>query len=166
VTEGEHTVEVKLAGTGFAILSETVFLTGGIDLTIAGVGVGLDVTTTTLFDDNVPANKDTVRLVHISPGTGPVDVLVTGTLTSTVVAGLPYRQASGYLEGLGPGEVMFEVRPAGEVTPLLSVTHTLQSNTINTFFVMGSRTDSTYPLEAVHALDRSFSFLYLPVALK
>jgi hypothetical protein len=131
-----------------------------------GVGAGLDVTATTLLDSNQPANRDTVRLVHASPDMGPVDVLVTGTLATTTIAELHYKGASEYVGGLGVGEAAFEVRPAGEVTPLLSFTHTLQSDTINTFFVMGSRTDLMYALEAIHAMDRSFLSLYLPVALK
>jgi len=166
---GPHTVEIKLSGLPITVISETVYLTSGVDLTIVGVGVGLDITTTALLDNNHPANKDTVRLVHASPDTGPVDVLVTGTLTSTVITGLPYKEASDYTGGLGVGEASFEVRPSGEITPLLTFTHTLQSDTINTFFIMGASTPPgsfTYPLAAVHALDRHFSSLYLPIVLK
>jgi hypothetical protein len=166
---GPHTVEIKLSGLPITVISETVYLTSGVDLTIAGVGVGLDITTTALLDNNHPANKDTVRLVHTSPDTGPVDVLVTGTLTSAVVSGLPYKEASAYIGGLGVGEASFEVRPSGEITPVLTFTHTLQSGTINTFFIMGASTPPSsfaYPLKAVHALDRHYSFLYLPIVLK
>jgi len=163
---GPHTVQITLLG--MPLISETVYLTSSIDLTIVGMGVMPSITTTALLDNNHPANKDTVRLVHASPDTGPVDVLVTGTLTSTVITGLPYKEASDYTGGLGVGEASFEVRPSGEITPLLTFTHTLQSDTINTFFIMGASTvlSPTYPLAAVHALDRHFSSLYLPIVLK
>jgi hypothetical protein len=163
---GSHTVEIKLGMV--TVVSETVLLVGGVDLTIVGMGVMPSITTTALLDNNHPMNKDTVRLVHASPDTGPVDVLVTGTLTSTAVSELPYKEASGYIGGLGVGEASFEVRPSGEITPLLTFTHTLQSDTIDTFFIMGATTvlSPTYPLEAVHALDRRFSVLYLPIVLK
>lgn len=168
LTAGPHSVEIRLSGLPISVISETVYLTSGIDLTIVGVGVALDVTTTALLDNNHPTNKDTVRLVHTSPDTGPVDVLVTGTLTSKVIASLPYKESSDYIGGLGVGEASFEVRPSGEIRPLLTFTHTLQSDTINTFFIVGASTllSPTYPLEAVHALDRHFSFLYLPILLR
>jgi hypothetical protein len=160
---GPHSVEV---GVGMPMISRTVYLTGGLDLTIVGVGLFSNITTTVLMDNNQVTNKDTVRLVHASPDAGPVDVVVTGTLTSTMVSELGYKQASQYLSGLGTGVVTFTVRSTGEVTPLLSFTRTLKSGTIHTLFIMGSTNpllSDQYPLVPVYALDRQFSFVYLPV---
>ncbi|MFL7807285.1 MAG: DUF4397 domain-containing protein, partial [Anaerolineae bacterium] len=124
------------------------------------------ITTTVLMDNNQVANKDTVRLVHASPGAGPVDVVVTGTLTSTMVSELAYKGSSGYLSGLGTGVVTFTVRPTGEITPVLTFTRTVESGTIHTLFMMGASTpplNIEYPLQPVYALDRQFSFVYLPI---
>jgi hypothetical protein len=138
---------------------------GGVDLTIMGLGVMPDITTTVLADNNQVANKDTLRLVHASPDAGPVDVVVTGTLTSTMVSELTYKEASGYIGGLGTGVVTFTVRPTGEITPVLSFTRALESDTIHTLFIMGSTNpvlSVQYPLKPVYVLDRQFSFVYLP----
>jgi hypothetical protein len=161
---GGHAVEVKLSGLGTPVISQTVVLTSGVDLTIMGLGVMPAITTTVLMDNNQVANKDTVRLVHASPGAGPVDVVVTGTLTSTMVSELAYKGSSGYLSGLGTGVVTFTVRPTGEITPVMAFTRTMESGTIHTLFLMGAGVgDPLYPLVPVYALDRQFSFVYLPI---
>jgi len=164
---GSHVVEVKLASLPVTVISQTVVLMSGMDLTIVGLGVMPNITTTALVDNNQVTNKDTVRLVHASPDTGPVDVLVTGTLTSTVVAELAYQdKEASYIGGLGAGVVTFTVRPTGEITPVPAFTRTLESGTIHTLFIMGASTpplNIEYPLEPVYVLDRQFSFVYLPV---
>jgi len=164
---GSHVVEVKLASLPVTVISQTVVLMSGMDLTIVGLGVMPNITTTALVDNNQVTNKDTVRLVNASPDTGPVDVLVTGTLTSTVVAELAYMDNEvSYIGGLGAGVVTFTVRPTGEITPVLTFTRTVESGTIHTLFMMGASTpplNIEYPLQPVYALDRQFSFVYLPI---
>lgn len=163
---GPHLVDVKLAGLPVTVISQTVLLMSGMDLTIVGSGMGTNITTTALLDNNSVTNKDTLRLVHASPDTGPVDVVVTGTLTSTMVSELGYKEASQYLSGLGRGVVTFTVRSTGEVTPVLSFTRTLTSGTIHTLFIMGASTgpfSALYPLEPVYVLDQEFSSVYLPI---
>jgi hypothetical protein len=163
---GPHSVEVKLAGLPITVISQTVVLTSGMDLTIVGSGAGMNITTTALLDNNSVTNRNTIRLVHASPDTGSVDVLVTGTLTSTLVSELAYQEASGYIGGLGTGVVTFTVRPTGEITPVMAFTRTLESGTIHTLFIMGASTPPLsiqYPLKPVYVLDRQFSFVYLPI---
>ena len=69
VEAGEHTVEVWVEPLPIPALSATAYLTGGMDFTIAGVGQGLDLGAASYEDDNGPSNSDTVRFVHLSPGT-------------------------------------------------------------------------------------------------
>jgi hypothetical protein len=165
---GVHTVEVR-AFLPDPLLSTTVELTGGIDVTVVGVGRNLfDVTTTVLLDDNSPFNANAVRLVNLSPDTSAIDVVITGTAVVTTTGNVPYKGASPYVGGIGAGLTTFEVRPVGQIAPLLSFTATLDADTINTFFVMGfSQPSAGQPLwEAVHAVDRRFHFVYVPLVLR
>ena len=166
---GPHTVQLTPSGIPIPVISETVILTGGLDVTVVGLGQGLNVTVTWLVDNNSPANADAVRLMHASPDSGAVDITVTGTLTTATVSALSYKEASPYLAGLGEGAASFEIRPAGQVTPLLQFTRTLEAGTINTFFVMGLSTPPgslQYPLRAVHSVDRRFVTVFLPIVSK
>jgi hypothetical protein len=164
VEAGEHTVEVLVAGLPF--LSETAYLTGGMDFTIAGVGQGLKLGAASYEDGNSPSNSDSVRFIHLSPDTGPVDVAVRGTLIYTIASNIPYTGTSGYIGGLGPGPVTFEVRPAGEITPLLTFTRTLEKSTINTFFIVGLSGGGEYALEEIHSVDQRFFWTYMPIVVR
>jgi hypothetical protein len=164
VEEGEHLVEVLYLGIPF--LSETAYLTGGMDYTIAGIGEGLDLGAAGYEDDNVPLNSDSVRFIHLSPDTGPVDIAVGGTLAYTIASNIPYTSTSGYIGGLGPGQVTFEVRPAGEATPVLTITPILEKGTINTFFIVGLSEGGAHPLEAIHSVDQRFFWVYMPLTVR
>jgi hypothetical protein len=163
---GTHLVQVFVHPSSpipVLLISETMFLAGGMDLTVAGVGQYPAITSTVLVDNNHPANANTVRVVNFSPDTPAIDVTITGTLTSTVVSGIPYKGASSYIGGLGVGEASFEVRASGEITTLLTFTGTLESDTINTFFIMGLK-DS---LTQVHSIDQRWPFkVFLPLITK
>jgi hypothetical protein len=160
LASGWHTVTARVL---FAELSETVYVTGGLDATLIGVGSGLDVTATVLLDDNRPSNADTLRLVHLSADTPAMDVILTGTLGSAAVEALPYKDASVYLGGLGPGVVTLSVRAGGVAVPLHPPTMTLQENAVHTLFIMGSQA----ALEGVPSVDAQFSdfTVYLPIVL-
>jgi hypothetical protein len=164
VEAGEHTVEVLVAGLPF--LSETAYLTGGMDFTIAGVGQGFDLSAAGYVDDNSPSNSDSVRFIHLSPNTGPIDVAVRGTLVYTIASNVPFTGTSGYIGGLGSGPVTFEVRPTGEITPLLTITPTLEEDTINTFFIVGLSGDGATPLEVIHSIDQRFFWTYMPLVVR
>jgi hypothetical protein len=158
---GPHSVEVRLSSLPITLISETVVLTGGMDATVVGVGQGLNITATLLQDDNSPANINSVRFVHLSPGTSAIDVNIKGTAALTLAGNFPFKGASDYIGGLMTGLYRFEVRPAGQITPLETFSATLEINTINTVFIMGL-TDS---LEAVHTVDQRFFRLFLPIVL-
>lgn len=164
VEAGEHTVEVLVAGIPF--LSETAYLTGGMDFTIAGIGQVPNLSAASYEDDNSPSNSDTVRFIHLSPDTGPIDVAVRGTLVYTIASNVPYTGTSGYIGGLGPGPVAFEVRSAGEITLLLTFTRTLEESTINTFFVVGLSGGGANPLDVIHSVDQRFFWTYMPLVVR
>ena len=156
---GPHAVEVRLSGLSLTLISETVVLTGGLDATVIGVGQGLDVTATLLHDDNSPANNNTMRFVHLSPGTSAIDIAIKGTAALTLAGNIPFKGTSDYIGGLRTGLYRFEVRPAGQITPLKTFSPTLEIDTINTLFIMGL----TGSLEAVHTVDQRFSRVFLPM---
>jgi hypothetical protein len=166
VEAGEHTVEVWVEPWPYPALSETAYLTGGMDFTIAGVGQGFDLSAASYEDDNSPSNSDTVRFIHLSPNTGPIDVAVRGTLVYTIASNVPYTGTSGYIGGLGPGPVVFEVRSAGEITPLLTITPILEQDTINTFFIVGLSGNEATPLEVIHSVDQRFFWTYMPLMVR
>jgi hypothetical protein len=167
LTAGPHVVQIALSSLPMVpVISETVMLMGGLDATVVGLGQGLNVTATLLLDNNQRTNMDTVRLMHASPDTGAVDITVTGAVSSATVDSLGYKAASSYLSGLGAGPVEVEVRPAGQVTPVLTFTGTVETNTINTFFIMGLSTVPGSPLKGVHVIDQRFHVVYLPIVLK
>jgi hypothetical protein len=160
VPAGLHTVTAR---TLFGDLTQTVYLTGGLDVTVIGVGSGLNITTTAMLDDNRPANAGTVRLVHLSPDTLAMDVMLTGTLGTVGVEALPYKAASASLGGLGPGVVTLSLRAGGVNVPLHPPTMTLEENAVHTLLLMGPQAN----LEGVPSVDARFSDfkLYLPIVL-
>jgi hypothetical protein len=162
VPAGLHTVTAR---TVFGDLVQTVYLTGGLDVTVVGVGSGLNVTATAMLDDNRAANAGTVRLVHLSPDTPAMDVMMTGTLGMVGVEALPYKEASDYLAGLGPGVVSFSLSAGGLNVPVYPPTATLKENAVHTLFLMGPQAF----LESVPSVDAQFSDLkfklYLPIVL-
>lgn len=160
VPAGLHTVTAR---TLFGDLEQTVYLTGGLDITVIGVGSGLNVTATAMLDDNRPANAGRVRLVHLSPDTPAMDVTMTGTLGTVGVEALPFKGASAYLDGLGPGVVSFSLSAGGVNVPVYPPTMTLQENAVHTLFLMGPQAF----LEGVAVVDADLSAfeLYLPIVL-
>jgi hypothetical protein len=160
---GTHTVTAR---TLLGDISETVYLTGGLDVTVVGVGAGLlDADTIGLVDDNHLANANTVRVVHVSPNTAAMDVILTGTVGTAEIDALPYKEASDYVGELGTGEVAVEVRAGGTVKTLDPPTATLQSNAIHTLFIMGVGDT----LDLVATVDRQFEAVHkilLPLVVK
>jgi hypothetical protein len=105
-----------------------------------------------------------VRVVHVSPGTEAVDVVLTGTLKTVTIDALPYKEASGYFDGLGEGEITVAVQAGGTVKTLDPPTATLYSDAIHTLFIMG--TGNT--LDLVATVDQQFEDYraFLPLVTK
>jgi len=120
VSAGSHRIQVAPDGAGRkdSVIDVTVWLRGGNYYTAAALGTKYYGFSLAAFvDNNSDINsKSIVRVYHLSPNAGPVDVSVGGT---KVISKLTYTHASGYLT-VDPGTYVFDVTPvnAGVTIPL------------------------------------------------
>ena len=166
---GPHTVQIMPSGSLVPVISVTLGLTSGTDMTIVSSAQEQSVVAAFLVDNNQLSNRDSVRIVHASPDTLAIDVAMTGTVTSKVAGSIPRWGMSAYIGGLGTGVTSFEVRPAGQTAPLLAFARTLDVDTINTVFIMGFSTpprNQWSSLKAVHSVDHRFHSFYFPAIWK
>ena len=147
---GAHTVQAVIEP--FPPISETLILTGGIDATVAGVGLDLmSIEAVVLQDDNHESNAGQLRVVHLSPNTGAMDVFLAAE-AAAVVGGLEYKEATDYFGGIGAGVLSVQVRVGDTYKTLTPPTTTLQSNAIHTLFIMGAGES----LDLVATVDQRF----------
>jgi hypothetical protein len=136
---GSYTVAIKAAGTDTTVASLDASVEAGQKYTIAAIGPLASVKLTAFVDDGATsADAAKLRVVHLSPDTGPVDVGLAGQAPADApVKGLAYPDATGYLS-LPGGTYDFEVRPAGTDTVALSLPGTeLSVDTNYTVFAVG-----------------------------
>jgi hypothetical protein len=165
---GLHTVEVWALLPPplppLFLISETLPLVGGVDLTVMGIGTTTSPSVTLLPDNNTIFVSNTVRLVNLSHDI-TMTVNLTGTEGTAQIDDLQYPQASGYIPGLGVGEVNVEVRVGDAVMGITPSSATLESDAIHSLFIMGPE----HGLSLIPALDQKFETLYqayLPLAIK
>ncbi len=123
VPAGAYTVEVFPAsanGTGTPVIDASVTLDGGVDYTVAAVGLLANIEPLVLVDDNSDpaAGQAKLRFVHASPDAPAVDIYADGA--GVVVPNAAFKDASGYL-GLDAGTYNLEVRAAGTETVALDL---------------------------------------------
>ncbi len=96
---GGHNVQVALIGTGVgaAVITQKIMVSPGTPYTVAALGTKAAGFSLSVFtDNNVVSNNDAkVRVYHLSPGTGTVNVT---NGSNSVVNGLSYQNASGYVD--------------------------------------------------------------------
>ncbi len=136
IPAGPHKVQVGLIGTGpgAATITQTIQVQPGVTYTVAAVGMASTGFSLQIFidDNSVVSGSAKVRVYHLSPGTGTVNVTADG---STLVSGLGYQQASGYLsEPAGTWSADISA-PASNTT--LPVSATLGTNTVTSVFAIG-----------------------------
>ena len=109
VAAGSHRIQVAPdgKGPGASVIDVTVSLSGGTYYTAAALGTASSGFSLKAFVDNnwVRDEKAKVRVYHLSPDAGPVNVSVGGT---TVIKHLTYKHASRYLT-IAPGWYTFDV---------------------------------------------------------
>ena len=109
VAAGSHNIQIAVLGKGAnaAFLTQTVSLQAGTPYTIVAVGTKATGFALHIFADNnsVTGNLAKVRVYHLSPGAGVVNVGAKGTM---LISGLPYEQASNYVS-VSPGSYTFNV---------------------------------------------------------
>jgi hypothetical protein len=122
IYSGSRTMVLKrTADTSVTVATLTFTVGEGQDRTVYAVGgrAGTPVTAFVTADTNpaVPATQARVRVVHLSPTAGPVDVFVTApnadlAAATPTVAGLAVQGVSGYLT-LAAGTYQVRAVPAG-----------------------------------------------------
>lgn len=109
VAAGSHRIQVAPdgKGRGASVIDVTVWLSGGTYYTAAALGTKSSGFSLKAFVDNnwVSDEKAKVRVYHLSPDAGPVNVSVGG---KTVIKDLTYKHASRYLK-VAPGSYTFDV---------------------------------------------------------
>ena len=136
VPAGPHKIQVAPAGKGIgaSVITQTVTVSGGIPYTVAALGTAASGFSLAAFGDNnlISNNMARVRVYHLSPDAGPVNVATGG---STVISGLTYTNASGYLSVPG-GAYTFNVTAtqAGATVP---VSATLTGGMVYSVFAVG-----------------------------
>nr|HET6900933.1 DUF4397 domain-containing protein [Ktedonobacteraceae bacterium] len=136
VAEGSHRIQVAADGSNrsASVIDVTVSLAGGTYYTAAALGTNSSGFSLKAFvDNNWDSNtKAKVRVYHLSPNAGPVDVSVGGT---KVIDGLTYTHASSYLT-VAPGNYTFNVTAvnAGVTVP---VSAKLRSDNVYSIFAIG-----------------------------
>lgn len=120
VPAGSHRIQVAPdgKGRGASVIDVTVWLYNGTYYTAAALGTKDSGFSLKAFVDHnwVSEEKAKVRVYHLSPNAGPVNVAVGG---KTVISHLTYKQASDYLT-VKPGSYKFDVTAvnAGVTIPL------------------------------------------------
>lgn len=136
VAAGSHRIQVAPDGKGrrASVIDVTVSLTGGTYYTVAALGTPSSGFSLKAFVDNnwVRDDKATVRVYHLSPNAGPVNVAVGG---KTVIKHLTYEHASRYLT-VAPGSYTFYVTAVnyGVTIPLKAQ---LKAETVYSVFAVG-----------------------------
>ncbi len=136
VSAGKHRIQVTVTGAPRkdAVIDVTVKLKAGVYYTAAAIGTkdsGFSIAA--FVDDNSDIqSKARIRVYHLSPNAGPVDVSVGG---KKVISHLTYTNASGYLT-VDPGTYVFHVTAvnAGVTIPLKA---DLKADRVYSVFAIG-----------------------------
>lgn len=136
IPAGPHKVQVGLIGTGpgAATITQTIQVQPGVPYTVAALGTAAAGFSLQVFVDNnlVVSGSAKVRVYHLSPGTGTVNVTADG---NTVVNSLAYPQASNYLSE--PSGAWSANVSASDSNTTLPVSATLGTNTVTSVFAIG-----------------------------
>lgn len=136
VPAGAHNIQVAPAGKGAsaAVITQTVSVNAGVPYTVAALGTKSSGFSLEAFADNnlMSGGMAKVRVYHLSPDAGPVNVAVGG---NTVISALTYQNASGYLT-VPAGSYTFNVT-ATQANATVPVAATLGANMVTSVFAVG-----------------------------
>ncbi len=136
VPAGSHEIKVAPAGKGIdaAVITQSVSVNGGLPYTVAAVGTKDSGFSLQAFADNnlMPGNMAKVRVYHLSPNAGPVDIATGG---KTAVSGLTYEKATDYLT-VPAGSYTFNVT-ATQANATLPLNADLKAGTVTSVFAIG-----------------------------
>jgi len=133
---GQHKVQIALIGKGIgaSVISQTIAVQAGQAYTVAALGTMASGFSLQVFTDNnmVAGNIAKVRIYHLSPGTGTVNVAASNGKN---VNDLSYPQASNYIT-VTPGNYTLNITPTQASTPF-QVQTTLKPWTVTSVFAIG-----------------------------
>jgi len=136
VPAGGHTIKVAPAGQGInaAVITQDVSVNSGLPYTVAAIGTKASGFSLVAFADNnvVTPGQAKVRVYHLSPNAGPVDVAAGG---NKVISALNYKAASDYLT-VPAGGYTFNVT-ATQANATVPVPASVQAHTVNSVFAIG-----------------------------
>jgi hypothetical protein len=140
VQAGAHKIQVvKVAPTGqgavAVVITKTVSVNAGIPYTVAVLGIKSSGFSLKAFaDDNtVASDMAKVRIYHLSPNLGPINVVAGG---KTVITGLEYQQASNYFSVAPSSSFTFGVI-ATQANATMPVMVDLKQGTVTSVFAVG-----------------------------
>ncbi len=133
---GPHKVQISVVGKGInaSVLEQDLTVGAGGIYTVAALGTKADALSLLVFaDDNqVVPNRAKVRVYHLGPDAGQIDVNIGGDVTLNNVS---YIQASNYVnEDVGPCPINFS---DSQFSKTLTMTPNLRLNTVTSIFVVG-----------------------------
>lgn len=137
IPSGAHMVQIALIGKGAnaAVITQTISVSPGGVYTVAALGRAATGFSLNVFSDNnivsSTGNTAKVRVYHLSPGTGAVNVT---NGNATVITGLTYTQASNYVT-VPAGMYTFDVTTTPNTT--LPVPTDLKPWTVTSVFAVG-----------------------------
>jgi hypothetical protein len=161
VYTGERALVVRrTADTAAVLLNAPFTVVDGGAYTVVAAGRAANVAPVVLTDSVTIAPTDSarVRVAHLSPSGGPVDVYLTTTSASIAtvapaVAGLPYQSAAPYLR-VPNGRIRIRVTAAGTKTVAADdTTNVLAAGQIRTVLVL-DRAGGGAPPRVVTLTDR------------
>ena len=135
-----YAVQVTGAGGGTVLAEATLEALIGSDYTIAVTGAAPDVSVQIVADENGMPSKATgeasLRVVHLSPDTGWIDVGLTGL--DPLVTGVAFRTATEQFGITAGVEIALDVRDSGDETVLVTLpAQVFEENHVYTLFVLG-----------------------------
>lgn len=137
VTAGTHKLQIAVIGTGAAaaVLTQAISVEAGIPYTVAALGTKDSGFSLQVFADNnvITSNKAKVRVYHLSPGTGVVNVENGGNM---LISGLSYAKASDYVT-FPAGAYTFNVI-VSQANATLQVPAQLKAWTVTSIFAVGA----------------------------
>jgi hypothetical protein len=155
VPGGAHQIQVYAHGSVVSpVIDATPSFAAGSWYTVAAVGKLASIAPAVFIDNVSPTSgMAMLRVIHLSPDTGAVDVAVSGqTPAEAPVKNLSFPNASGYLT-LPVSTYHFEVRPTGSSTVALDLPGVaLAAGTNYTVFAVGL-SDGNVPLSVVVTAD-------------
>lgn len=160
VPAGSHRIQVTPAGkdVSAAVITQDATVQGGMAYTVAAIGTtGSGFALTAFADNNMIANdsKAKVRVYHLSPDAGPVNIAAGG---NTLISGLAYKNASDYLT-VPAASYNFTVT-ATDSNTRVPLSANLQSNMVYSVFALGllkgspALTFKVATVAAVHGIQK------------